>query len=72
MILGMGNPLLDISATVSTSLLAKHKLKSNDAILTEDEQIFKDLQTGYKVQIANRAVLDLRASSFLVINNVLT
>jgi len=48
-LLGMGNPLLDISATVKTSLLAKHKLKSNDAILTEDEQIFKDLQEGYKV-----------------------
>jgi len=48
-LLGMGNPLLDISATVKTSLLTKHNLKSNDAILTEDEQIFKDLQEGYKV-----------------------
>ena len=45
----MGNPLLDISAVVKTSLLTKHNLKSNDAILTEDEQIFKDLQDGYKV-----------------------
>lgn len=48
-LLGMGNPLLDISAVVKTSLLTKHNLKSNDAILTEDEQIFKDLQDGYKV-----------------------
>jgi adenosine kinase len=48
-LLGMGNPLLDISATVKPALLAKHNLKSNDAILTEDEQIFKDLQDGYKV-----------------------
>jgi len=47
--LGMGNPLLDISATVETDLLTKHNLKSNDAILTEDEQIFKDLCDGYKV-----------------------
>jgi len=47
--LGMGNPLLDISATVETELLTKHNLKSNDAILTEDEQIFKDLCDGYKV-----------------------
>jgi len=48
-LLGMGNPLLDISATVEKELLAKHNLKSDDAILTEDEQIFKDLTEGYKV-----------------------
>jgi len=48
-LLGMGNPLLDISASVEQSLLAKYSLKSNDAILTEDEQIFKDLTDGYKV-----------------------
>jgi len=49
-LLGMGNPLLDISATVKTDLLTKHNLKANDAILTEDEQIFQDLQSGdYKV-----------------------
>ena len=51
--LGMGNPLLDISATVETDLLTKHNLKSNDAILTEDEQIFKDLCDGYKVTSAH-------------------
>jgi adenosine kinase len=48
-LLGMGNPLLDISATVEADMLTKHNLKSNDAILTEDEQIFKDLAEGYKV-----------------------
>eukprot|EP00092_Neocalanus_flemingeri_P011836 GFUD01012765.1.p1 GENE.GFUD01012765.1~~GFUD01012765.1.p1 ORF type:complete len:343 (-),score=110.85 GFUD01012765.1:371-1399(-) len=48
-LLGMGNPLLDISATVKTELLTKHSLKSNDAILTEEEDIFKDLIDGYKV-----------------------
>ena len=48
MLLGMGNPLLDISATVKPELLAKHNLKSNDAILIEDEAIFKDLGE-YKV-----------------------
>ena len=42
-LLGMGNPLLDISATVKPELLTKHNLKSNDAILTEDEAIFQDL-----------------------------
>ena len=44
----MGNPLLDISATVKPELLTKHNLKSNDAILTEDEAIFNDL-AEYKV-----------------------
>jgi len=48
-LLGMGNPLLDISATVETDLLKKYDLKPNDAILTEDEQIFKDLVDGYSV-----------------------
>jgi len=49
-LLGMGNPLLDISATVSPDLLAKYELKANDAILTEDEAIFKDLVEGHKVE----------------------
>jgi len=49
LLLGMGNPLLDISATVSPELLSKYELKANDAILTEDEAIFKDLTEGYKV-----------------------
>jgi len=49
-LLGMGNPLLDISATVKTELLTKHNLKSNDAILTESEDIFNDLTGGYKVE----------------------
>ena len=49
MLLGMGNPLLDISATVKPELLAKHSLKSNDAILTEDEAIFQDLTKDYSV-----------------------
>jgi len=48
-LLGMGNPLLDISATVKTDLLTKHNLKANDAILTEEEQIFQDLLEEYKV-----------------------
>jgi len=48
-LLGMGNPLLDISATVKPELLEKHNLKANDAILTEEEQIFNDLTGDYKV-----------------------
>ena len=48
-LLGMGNPLLDISATVKPELLTKHNLKANDAILTEEEKIFNDLVGEYKV-----------------------
>lgn len=35
-LLGMGNPLLDISAEVSTDVLDKYKIKANDAILAEE------------------------------------
>jgi len=48
-LLGMGNPLLDISATVKPEMLEKYKLKANDAILTEDEAIFKELVDQYQV-----------------------
>ena len=51
-LLGMGNPLLDISATVKPELLTKHGLKANDAILTEEETIFNELRDGYKAVIA--------------------
>ena len=30
-------------------MLEKYKLKANDAILTEEEAIFKDIQDNYKV-----------------------
>lgn len=36
-ILGMGNPLLDISAEVDQSLLDKYGLKGGDAVLAEDK-----------------------------------
>ena len=39
----------DISATVGSEMLEKYKLKANDAILTEEEAIFKDLQDNCKV-----------------------
>jgi len=67
-LLGMGNPLLDISATVSTDMLAKYNLKSNDAILTEDEQIFTDLKDGYKVDyIAGGATQNtIRVAAFVL------
>jgi len=49
LILGMGNPLLDISAVVKPELLEKYELKPNDAILYEKEDIFEDLLKDYKV-----------------------
>nr|XP_026690632.1 adenosine kinase isoform X1 [Ciona intestinalis] len=36
---GMGNPLLDISATVGKGYLEKYNLKANDAILAEDKHL---------------------------------
>jgi hypothetical protein len=36
-LLGMGNPLLDISAVVKNDFLAKYGLKANDAILATDQ-----------------------------------
>ena len=47
----MGNPLLDISASVKADLLTKHQLKANDAILTESEEIFRDLIGEYKESV---------------------
>jgi len=49
-ILGMGNPLLDISAVVKTEMLEKYNLKANDAILYEKEDIFEDLAKDYEVE----------------------
>lgn len=48
-ILGMGNPLLDISATVGDDMLAKYKLESNNAILAGDEHqpLYKELTESY-------------------------
>ena len=43
-LLGMGNPLLDMSAKVDKSLLEKYSLKANDAILYEKEDIFTDMK----------------------------
>ncbi len=48
-ILGMGNPLLDISAVVKPEMLDKYKLKANDAILYEKEDIYEELIRDYKV-----------------------
>ena len=38
-VLGMGNPLLDMSSPVSQEFLDKYDLKLNNAILAEDKQM---------------------------------
>ena len=49
-LLGMGNPLLDISATVDEDFLKRYELKSNDAILAEDKHkpMYDELIEQYK------------------------
>jgi len=46
-LLGMGNPLLDISTVVKKDLLEKYSLKANDAILYEKEDLYDDLKENY-------------------------
>jgi len=48
-ILGMGNPLLDISATVDQGILDKYALKANDAILYEKEDLYDELLANHQV-----------------------
>ncbi|KAI8911071.1 Ribokinase-like protein [Gorgonomyces haynaldii] len=51
LLLGIENPLLDISSVVKPELLAKYNLKSNDAILADEAHkgVFEDLVRDYKV-----------------------
>lgn len=52
MLLGMGNPLLDISANVSEDLLQKYCMKPNDAILAEEKHmsLYEVLVTDYNCE----------------------
>ncbi|CAM9580895.1 unnamed protein product [Heterosigma akashiwo] len=49
-ILGMGNPLLDISAEVGDEILEKYDVKLNNAILAEDKHlpIYEELKTNFQ------------------------
>lgn len=51
-ILGMGNPILDISADVGQDVLDKYDVKMNNAILCEDKHkpLYQELVDNYKVQ----------------------
>ncbi|XP_031562897.1 adenosine kinase 2-like [Actinia tenebrosa] len=52
LILGMGNPLLDISATVDHDVLKKYELEANNAILADEKHkpIYQDLVDNFKVE----------------------
>lgn len=68
--LGLGNPLLDISAVVEPSYLAQHELGADNAILAEEKhaKIFTELQANYKTDfIAGGSVQNsLRVCSWIV------
>lgn len=53
--LGMGNPLLDISADVPDEVLKKYDLKLNNAILAEEVHmpLYKELIDSYEVNQAS-------------------
>jgi adenosine kinase len=58
-ILGMGNPLLDISSDVPVEFLEKYDVKLNNAILAEEKHVplYADLIANFPVQyIAGKLV----------------
>ncbi|CAH1136160.1 unnamed protein product [Ceutorhynchus assimilis] len=70
-LLGMGNPLLDISATVEKDFLAKYDLKANDAILADPEKhktLYSELMDNFNAEyIAGGSVQNaLRVCQWLV------
>ncbi|KAC9631545.1 hypothetical protein E3N88_45513 [Mikania micrantha] len=51
-LLGMGNPLLDISAVVDEDFLTKYDIKLNNAILAEEKHLpmYEDMSSKYNVE----------------------
>ncbi|XP_077299298.1 adenosine kinase 2 isoform X1 [Arctopsyche grandis] len=52
LLVGIGNPLLDISAVVDKELLTKYNMKPDDAIMAEDSHkpLYKELKEKYNVE----------------------
>lgn len=52
MLLGMGNPLLDLSAVVDEKFLDKYDLKPNDAILAEEKhmKLYEEIVDNFNVE----------------------
>lgn len=78
-LLGMGNPLLDISATVDSNFLKKYDLNANDAILAEEKhkpmydeliELYKaDFIAGGSVQNTMR-VAQVKLIYIVIINDI--
>lgn len=70
LLLGLGNPLLDISAIVDPEFLAKYEMKDNDAILASDKHknLYSDLIEKYNAEfIAGGSVQNsLRVAQWLL------
>ncbi|RZC35806.1 adenosine kinase [Asbolus verrucosus] len=70
LLLGMGNPLLDISATVDKDFLEKYNMKENNAILADEshKNLNSDLIEKYKAEfIAGGSVQNtLRVAQWLL------
>lgn len=51
LLLGIGNPLLDISATVDEDLLNKYDMKPDDAIMAEEKHkpLYRELVDRYVI-----------------------
>lgn len=51
-LVGMGNPLLDISAEVPDAVLTKYGLEPNNAVLAEEKHmpLYKELVDSYEVR----------------------
>ncbi|KAI8439125.1 hypothetical protein MSG28_012983 [Choristoneura fumiferana] len=51
-LVGIGNPLLDISASVDSELLSKYDLQPDDAIMAEDKHmpLYKELMVKYSAE----------------------
>ena len=52
MLLGMGNPLLDIQASTDINILEKYDLQPNDAILADKKHtpLYQELIDNYNVE----------------------
>jgi adenosine kinase len=52
MVVGLGNPLLDISANVDADFLSKYGMKPNNAILAEEKHkpLYDEMVQKYNVE----------------------
>lgn len=70
LLLGIGNPLLDISANVDNGLLEKYGLKPDDAIMADEKHmpLYQELISKYKAEfIAGGSVQNsLRVAQWLI------